>query len=59
VSISHLPSLALSNVVSTLQHSLLGVFYRLDDMEKDSSEAREKPSKNFLADLTDIESLPG
>jgi len=48
----------LSSVVSTLQPLLLEVFYRLDNIEKDFNDTSEKSSKNFLADLTDIESLP-
>ena len=58
VSEFHLPPLMPSNMVSTLQPLLLEVFYRLDNIEKDFNDTSEKSSKNFLADLIDIESLP-
>jgi len=54
----HLPLLSLFNLVSTLQASLLELFYQLDNIEKDFNDTSENPSIRFLADLTDIESLP-
>ena len=58
VSKFHLQPLMLSNLASMLQPLLLEIFYHLDNIEKDFNDTSEKPSKNFLADLTDIESLP-
>ena len=58
VSKFHLQPLMFSNLVSILQPLFPEVFYRLDNIEKDFNDMSEKSSKNLLADLTDIESLP-